>query len=95
MFLHITEAQYLTDYKVQVVFNNGKQGVADLTELLQGDVFAPLRDETFFAQFWVDAELATLVWPNGADVAPEFVYYQAFKDDPQLAQKFTAWGYLN
>ncbi len=95
MFLHITEATYIADYKVQVVFNNGQQGIADLSELLQGGIFAPLQDQNFFAQVRVDEELETLTWPNGADVAPEFVYYQAFKNDPQLAEKFQQWGYLN
>lgn len=95
MFLHITEAMYIDDYKVKVVFNSGEQGIADLSALLQGGIFAPLQDQSFFAQLRVDEELETLVWPNGADVAPEFVYYQAFKDDPRLTEKFQQWGYLN
>jgi hypothetical protein len=41
----------------------------------------------------VDDELQTVVWPNGADLAPEYVYFQAFKDDPKLLPQFEAWGY--
>lgn len=94
MFLHIIEASYISDYTVAVIFNNGKQGQADLSQLLYGPVFAPLQDKTVFAQLRVDDELETLIWPNGADVAPEFVYYQAFKDDPQLQAQFKQWGYI-
>ena len=47
MMLHITEAKYLTDYKVQVVFNDGKEGVADLSDALRGPVFDPLKDKKF------------------------------------------------
>ena len=58
MILHITEAKYLQDYKVQVSFNDGKQGVADLFDVLHGPVFNPLKDKTLFAQLRVDEEIA-------------------------------------
>ena len=31
-------------------------------------------DVAFFRQFRVDPECETLVWPNGADFAPEFLH---------------------
>jgi hypothetical protein len=37
-------------------------------------VFEPLKDLTLFSQAKLDKELATVVWPNGADLAPEFLY---------------------
>jgi len=57
-------------------------------------VFEPLKDVAQFRQVKVDDELNTIVWPNGADLAPEYVYFQAFKDDPQLRPQFESWGYL-
>ncbi len=95
MILHITEAKYLKDYKVQVVFNDGKRGVADLSGVLHGPVFDPLKDKKFFAQLRVDQEMETITWPNGADLAPEFVYFRAFKDVPELQKQFQEWGYKN
>ncbi len=94
MFLHVKEAKYLGDYKVKVAFNNGQEGVADLAEALKGPVFESLTDKSKFATFVVDKELETIVWPNGADLAPEYIYFQAFKSEQELNPQFKQWGYI-
>jgi len=94
MFLHIIEAKYLSDYKIEVLFNNGQKGVADLSRILKGKIFEPLKEKTVFAQFKINKELETIVWQNGADLAPEFIYYQIFKTEPQLQIQFKQWGYI-
>jgi hypothetical protein len=94
MFLHVTDASYLEDYKVEVAFNNGRKGIADLTDALKGPMFEPLKNKTVFANLVVDEELDTIVWSNGADLAPEYIYFQAFKNEPELQQQFKDWGYL-
>lgn len=93
MFLHITSAKYIEKYKVKILFNNGEQGIADLKTALKGPVFEPLKDKEKFADFIVDAELGTIVWSNGADLAPEFIYFQTFKNEPELQSQFKQWGY--
>ena len=52
-----------------------------------------LKDKKLFAQLRVDDELSTIVWPNGADLAPESVYFRAFRDAPELQEQFKKWGY--
>ncbi len=94
MILHVVEAKHLGGYRVEVGFNDGKRGVADLTEAIKGGIFENLKDEKEFARFVVDPELDTLVWANGADLAPEYIYFQAFKSEPELRPKFIEWGYL-
>ncbi len=94
MFLHVKDARYLGEYRVRVVFNNGREGVTDLADALKGPVFESLTDRTNFSAFVVDKELETLVWPNGADLAPEYLYYQAFKNEPELRPQFIQWGYI-
>lgn len=94
MFLHITEVRYLHDYVVEVAFNDGRRGTANLSDALRGPVFSPLKDQARFAALRVDPESETITWPNGADLAPEYVYFQAFKDDPALQHQFQTWGYL-
>ena len=41
---------------------------------IYGAMFEPLRDPEMFRQASVDPELGTVVWPNGADLSPEFLY---------------------
>jgi hypothetical protein len=95
MFLHITDAKHVDKYKVEVVFNNGQKGIADLSDALHGPLFEPLKNQAIFSSFTVDKELQTLVWPNGADLAPEYIFFQAFKNDSALQEQFRQWGYIS
>ena len=74
MFLHIREAKYVGDYRIQFRFNDGAEGVVDLGDCLDGEVFQPLKAIEKFKAFWIDPDIETIVWPNGADMAPEFLY---------------------
>jgi hypothetical protein len=93
--LAITQATYIKDYKLEIVFNNGKKGVSDLSDSLDMGVFKPLRDRALFSQFRIDPELDTVVWSGGQDLAPEFLYFKAFQNDPALRDQFVQWGYLH
>lgn len=73
----VVDAQYLDGYRVRVTFADGLTGVVDLSAELWGEVFEPLLDLELFKSLRVDAELGTVVWPNGADLAPEFLYKNA------------------
>ncbi len=94
MFLHIISAEYIDRYRIQIKFNNNSQGIADLSTSLQGKVFEPLQELTLFQEFVVDAEIGTIVWKNGADLAPEYLYFLAFRDAAELQDQFHEWGYL-
>jgi hypothetical protein len=74
MFLHVKDVKYLHDYVIWLRFNDGAEGEIDLRSELDGEVFAPLNDKSKFRQFGVDPELGTIVWENGTDLAPEFLY---------------------
>ncbi len=74
MILHIKEAKYLHDYLIWLRFNDGAEGEVNLKDELYGEVFEPLMDLAMFKAFRVDPVLETIVWDNGADLAPEFLY---------------------
>lgn len=73
MLPRITSARYVAGYTVWLRFADGTEGVVDLAGELNGPVFEPLRDPGMFAQVRLHPELKTIVWPNGADLAPEFL----------------------
>lgn len=94
MFLHVVSAEYVEDYKIEILFNNGSKGIANLDGTLNGTMFNALRKKSEFKKFEVNADLETVVWSNGADLAPEYLYFQAFKDDLNLQSQFKQWGYI-
>lgn len=71
--LHVRNAKYIEGFKLWVTFDDGTAGEVNLENKLSGGVFEPLKDSAFFSKVSVDPELETVVWPNGADLAPEFL----------------------
>ena len=75
MNYHVTAAEYVSGYVVRLRFRDGTAGEIDLSSELTGPMFEPLRAPEVFKEFSVHPEFHTLVWPNGADLAPEFLYH--------------------
>ena len=68
----VVDAKYLTDYKIQVEFDNGEERTVDCERFLAGEIFQPLKDQEYFKKFFIDGW--SISWPNGADIAPEMLY---------------------
>lgn len=72
--LHIEKAEYFSDYKIRVFFNDGVIGIADFEETINNDslvIIQQLKDKNLFKDF--NVKLHTIVWANGLDFAPEFI----------------------
>lgn len=72
MFLEVTQANYINDFKISLVFNNGAEMTVDLENELNVSVFNPLKDKSKFKKFSI--VFNTIEWENGADFAPEYLY---------------------
>jgi hypothetical protein len=75
----------LDGYQLDIVFDDGVQGVISLKDRLFGPVFEPLRDPGVFRQVFVD-EFGAAAWPNGADLAPDGVY-EKLRGSVELASR--------
>ncbi len=71
--LEVVRARYEGGYRVWVELDDSVAGTADLGGALWGPVFEPLKDVEQFKRFTVSDVLHTLVWDNGADLAPEYL----------------------
>jgi hypothetical protein len=72
-FPRVTAVRHVRDHVLWLEFADGAVGEVDLDETLGGPMFEPLRDPDVFGRVRVDPDLHTVVWPNGADLAPEFL----------------------
>jgi len=81
MLTDVIEVRALPNHRLQVTFENGASGVVDVSRLVTfTGIFAPLADEAEFRKVRVDADLGTVAWPNGADLAPESLYDAAVRN---------------
>ncbi len=85
MIPRVVEVKHIEGYRLWLRFHDGVCGTVDLTSELWGPVFEPLRDVELFAQAAVHPECETVVWPNGADLAPEFLYDAAKRSNEATA----------
>lgn len=70
----IDNVKYLRDHRLWIHFTDDTEGEIDLKSELWGEMLEPLLDIKEFAKVRINKELGTIVWPNGADLAPEFLY---------------------
>ena len=61
-------------YVLEVTFEDGVCRIIDMDGRLNGKIFEPLRDPDLFATVSIDPLWHTVVWSNGADLEPEFLY---------------------
>ena len=71
--LDVVEVRHLHDYVLWLRFDDGNEGEVDLRMELWGEMFEPLLDGDMFRRVEVNPTTGTIEWPNGADLAPEFL----------------------
>jgi len=66
----VTAFSIVGPYELDVTFDDGLTRRIDLSGVLEGKLFGPLKDLNVFNAVRLDAECHTLVWPNDADFDP-------------------------
>jgi len=58
---YVIDASYLGEYKVRIRFDHDEIRIVDLADHLDGPIFEPLHDLSFFQQFRVNHDIDTVV----------------------------------
>jgi len=94
--IEVKKAEYAGNYNLNISFNNGRIGTVDLEQTVFNDhrpIFSKLKEKSNFKNFKV--EHSTVIWSDELDLAAEYLFYLAFKDDPELQNQFKIWGYIS
>jgi hypothetical protein len=85
---HVVQASYERAFRIRLTFNDGVEASVDFQPWLTGEVFEPLKKTSYFKKFFIDG--GTVVWPNGADIAPETLYEAATRSHNKPLQPTAA-----
>jgi hypothetical protein len=72
--LRIREVTALGDVRLRLTLSDGSLIERDVSRLLVGPVFEPIRKDPSFLRK-VRAEDGTVVWPKGADLCPDVLIW--------------------
>jgi Protein of unknown function (DUF2442) len=70
----ITAVEVVRHGVLRLTFADGLSGEVEVLDRMRGPVFEAARTQTGFARVYVDGETGTVVWPNGADLAPDTLH---------------------
>ncbi len=73
----VVRAEYRGAHRILLLFNDGAEATVSFKHWLKGPVFEPLKDVQYFRRFFIDG--GAVVWPNGADIAPETLHAAALR----------------
>jgi hypothetical protein len=59
---------------LELVFDDGVERRVNVRRFLRGPIFEQLHSPAYFRKARLDRAAGTVVWPNGADIAPETLY---------------------
>ena len=84
---YITDVRYEADYRLILTFEDGGTRRVDLASHLDGEVFEPLTDLGLFRTAHLNPDIDTVVWNNGADMSPDFLYEISVPAEDEPARK--------
>lgn len=90
----VEDAEYIEEFKIKVWFRDGSVKIVDFKNSLfsepTGEVFQPLKEIEIFKQVKFSEDASTIVFPNGVDIAPEWLYENGIEsDNSDLIEKET------
>ncbi len=86
--MRVKNVIYLDEYKLKILFSDGKKKIIDLIDIIKEakGILLPLKNIEYFKQVTLDDCQFTICWPNGADLCPD-VLYEIGKDVKAVTKK--------
>ena len=72
MYLSVKKVKSLSNYKLELTFENKEKRIFDVKPYLDTGLFKTLKDEDYFKMVKISYD--TIKWPNGVDLDPEVLY---------------------
>ena len=83
----ITDVACVADFTLRLRFEDGSVRLVDLKNHLNGTIFEPLKDVERFRTARLNPDLDTVVWENGADMSPDFLYEIGLPVDNECSRR--------
>ena len=75
MYLSVKEVKPLSDYNLELTFENNEIKIFDVKPYLDTELFKTLKDKKIFKMVKVSYDtIDTIEWPNKVDLDPEVLY---------------------
>lgn len=80
--MKVTKVKPLAEYRLDVAFDDGVRGIADLSDFAGVGVFAAWLNPGFFERVAITSEGA-LAWPGELDLCPDALYMRVTGKTPE------------
>lgn len=75
MLVDIIAVKVIGDYTLHLKFEDGLEGDVDISAFIPFEgIFKKLKDKKYFSTVRIEKDLGTIVWDNGADLSPSYLY---------------------
>lgn len=74
LIIKVTAFKITAPYTLEIKFDDSSCKSINFKNVLNGEMFSPLKDLDLFNRVTIDPEVNTIVWPNGADFDPAILH---------------------
>jgi len=78
----IIKVKVLENYKLWLRFDDGVEGIVDLSKLVGKGVFKKWKDKKFFESVKINSQTGTLTWGEEIDLCSDTLYAEILKVNP-------------
>ncbi len=78
----IVKVRPMPDYRLEIAFNDGTEGIVDVSYLVGKGIFEAWQEKSFFEKV-VIADDGSLFWSNGIDLCPDALYLKITGQKPE------------